>query len=305
MLIREMQDEVVRLKREHGVCVLAHSYQAREIIEVADIVGDSYQLSVAANKVEENKVVMCGVKFMAETVKILSPKKKVFLANGAAGCPMADKMDMDLLLRIKKTYPEYTIVAYINTTAEIKTISDVCVTSSSALKIVKALPNNFIYFIPDWNLGTYISKKVPSKKIRLVNGACPIHAAIGIRDLIKVKRAHPRAHILVHPECTTRVIARANFVGSTSAIIEHAKSSNADEFIICTDNSVAENLQYECPDKKFYPASLKAVCKNMKITTLTDVLNAVRGTGGMEIKLNPETIAAARRPIDKMIELGG
>ena len=304
MTIKEVQDEIRRLKKEKDICILAHSYQAREIVEIADFSGDSYQLSVQASKVNNKNVIMCGVKFMAETVKILSPEKTVYLSNPEAGCPMAEQMDKPLISSVKKQFPQHTVVAYINTTAALKTICDVCVTSSSAVKIVGRIPNKNILFLPDCNLGDYVAKQLPEKNIKLLQGGCPIHAAVNAEDVRKAKVRHPDALVLVHPECVPEVVALADYVGSTSGIMDYAEKSEHKSFLIGTELSIAEHLQYRCPDKEFYGLSQKLMCSNMKINTLVDVLNCVRGDGGLEITLDPETIAQARVCIDKMIELG-
>ncbi|MDR3012321.1 MAG: quinolinate synthase NadA [Chitinispirillales bacterium] len=304
MKIREMQDEIIRLKKEKDICVIAHSYQAREIIEIADYTGDSFQLSVMAGEATQKTVIMCGVRFMAETVKILSPDKTVYLANPAAGCPMAEQFDRELILGIKQASPNYTIVAYVNTTAELKTVCDVCVTSSSAVKIVNSLPGKDILFIPDCNLGDYVAKQVPDKNIKLLRGGCHVHEAVIAADVESARAAYPGALLLVHPECTPDVVAQADFVGSTSAIMEYAQNSDHRDFIIGTEMSIVENLQYKCPNKRFYPLSKELICPDMKLTTLADVLNCVKGDGGEEITLDDETIAAARVSINRMIELG-
>lgn len=304
MTIREMQDEILRLKKEKDICILAHSYVAREIIEIADFTGDSFQLSVSAQNVAAKTVIMCGVRFMAETVKILSPEKKVVLASPVAGCPMAEQMDKDVISLVKEQYPDYTVVAYINTTAALKTICDVCVTSSSAVKIVKKIENDKILFIPDCNLGDYVAKQVPEKTFKLLQGGCPIHARVSLRDVNNARERHPDALLLVHPECVPEVVEKADFVGSTSAIMNYAKRSDAKEFIIGTEISIAEHLQYECPDKRFYPLSKDLICSNMKSTTLVDLYNAVNGMGGAEIDLDEQTIRDAKKCIDAMIKLG-
>lgn len=304
-MLRQLQDDIVRLKKERDVCILAHSYQAREILEVADYTGDSYQLSVSAANTSASTVLMCGVRFMAETVKILSPEKRVILANETAGCPMAEQMDKDLVEGVQTQFPDYATVAYINTTAELKTICDVCVTSSSAVRIVSRIENDNILFLPDRNLGAYVAAQLPQKHFKLFPGCCPIHAAVDEAETLKAKAAHPSALLLVHPECAPEVVRHADFVGSTSAIMEYAKASDAREFLIGTEMSIAEHLQYDCPDKRFYPLSHKLLCPNMKVTTLPDVRNALLGTGGEEIVLAPAVIAQARRCIDTMIQLGG
>lgn len=303
-MLRDIQDQILKLKKEKDICILAHSYQAREIIEIADCAGDSYQLSVMAGKAPQKTVIMCGVRFMAETVKILSPQKTVYLANGMAGCPMAEQMDKEMIESVKAKNPNHTVVAYINTTAELKTVCDVCVTSSSAVDIVRKIENKNILFIPDCNLGAYVAGQLPEKNIKLLQGGCPIHACVSTEDVAKAKEAHPNALLLVHPECIPGVVKQADFVGSTSAIMAYAKQSKQKEFIIGTEMSIAEHLQYDCPDKRFFYLSKKLLCPNMKLTTLMDVLACIKGDGGEEIQLDETTIRNARRCIDKMIELG-
>ena len=305
MNIAQLQEEILRLKKEKDVCILAHSYQAREICEIADFTGDSYKLSVDASKVENKTILMCGVRFMAETCKILSPQKSVWLAQPMAGCAMADQMDKALISQVKEKFPGYTVVAYINTTAELKTICDVCVTSSSAVKIVNNIDNKDILFIPDCNLGAFVAEKCPDKNIKLLNGGCPIHACVSVEDVKKAKELYPDAELLVHPECVPEVCAQADYIGSTSGIMDYAVKSDKKEFIIGTEISIAEHLQYMCPDKTFRILSLKLICPNMKATTLVDVYNCLAGCGGEEIELDGDTIANAKRCIDEMIRLGG
>ena len=301
---RELQDEIIRLKKEKDICILAHAYQSHDIWEVADYVGDSYGLSVQAAKAAQSTVLMCGVRFMAETVKILSPQKRVLLSNSNAGCPMAEQMDVELISGVKKMYPDYTVVAYINTTSELKTICDVCVTSSSAVQIVKNIENKNILFIPDCNLGKWVADQVPEKNIKLLQGGCPTHVRMSKRDVEKARKAHPDALLLVHPECLPEVSELADYRGSTTGIMDYAKKSDAKEFIIGTENSIVQHLQFAGPDKQFYPLSRDCVCHNMKLTTLGDVYQCVKGTGGEEIKLDEEVRIKAKRCIDTMLELG-
>lgn len=303
-MINDIQKEIIKLKKEKDICILAHSYQGREIIEVADFVGDSFALSVKAKSVKNKTVIMCGVRFMAETVKLLSPEKEVILSNNLAGCPMAEQFTKEDVLWLKEKNPNLCVVCYVNTTTDLKTVCDVCVTSSSAVKIVKSLPQKDILFIPDINLGTYVSKQVPEKNIQMLHGGCPIHAAVTAEDVKKAKAAHPNALFLVHPECTPEVVKNADYIGSTSGIMEYAKNSDAKEFIIGTEQAIVETLQIECPDKKFYYLSVNLVCRNMKATTIMDVLNCCQGTGGEVIELDDDTMKKARVCIDKMIELG-
>ncbi|MCL1831884.1 MAG: quinolinate synthase NadA [Oscillospiraceae bacterium] len=305
MTIKEVQERIMRLKTERDVCILAHSYQSREIIEIADFSGDSYQLSVAASTVPNKTVVMCGVRFMAETVKILSPQKTVILAHPNAGCPMAEQMSVEYINTVKRDCPDHAVVAYINTTAALKTVCDVCVTSSSAVKIVEKLPQKDILFIPDCNLGAYVAAQCPDKNVKLLEGGCPVHVAVYVEDVRRARAAHPDALLLVHPECTPQVLAQADFVGSTSAIMDYAGASHNDEFIIGTEMSIVQNLQYSHSYKKFYPLSHKLICPDMRITSLVHVLQAVQGTGGEAIELDSTTITEARACIDRMIEYGG
>ena len=310
MNIREMQEAILKLKKETGTAILAHSYQAREITEIADYTGDSYKLSVDAKGIDNENILFCGVHFMAETAKILSPQKRVYLANPHAGCPMAEQMDKEMIAAIKAEDPDRTVVAYINTTASLKTVCDVCVTSSSALKIVKAIENNKILFIPDCNLGDFVKKNCPDKDVKLLNGGCPTHAAVSANDVLAAKAEHPDALFLVHPECRPQVVELADYAGSTAGIIDFAMKSDAKEFIIGTETSIAEHLQYDCPDKKFYPLTKNLVCNNMKLTTLPDVYRSLLGIANgdgsaAEIIMDDEMIAASRKCIDEMIRLGG
>ena len=303
MTIQHLQEEILRLKTEQDVCILAHSYQAQEILEIADFTGDSFQLSMQAAKAPQSTMLLCGVRFMAETVKILSPEKRVLLANPAAGCPMAEQLDKPLLEQVRKRYPDHTVVAYINTTAELKTLCDVCVTSSSAVEIVRKLPDKRILFIPDCNLGDYGAKQVPEKEIKLLSGGCPIHARVSAEDVARARAEHPGAQVLVHPECMPEVLEQADFIGSTSAIMQHAAESDSKAFIIGTEVSIVQHLSYQCPEKRFYPLSKNLICPNMKLTGLPDVYRALTG-GGEEIRLDKETLCKARVCIDRMLELG-
>lgn len=305
MTIREMQEEILHLKAKHDISILAHTYQRREITEIADFTGDSYALAKKAQNAGAQMILMCGVRFMAETVKILSPEKRVFLVNPDAGCPMAEQMEESLIRQLKESYPGYAVAAYINTTTALKTICDVCVTSSSAVKILSAMPEKDILFIPDVNLGTYIKSQLPEKNLKLVHGGCPTHVRASLRNVEKAKAAHPNALLLVHPECLPEVQSHADYIGSTSGIMNCAKKSSGKEFIIGTENSIVEHLQYECPDKRFYPLSKDLVCHNMKLTTLSDVLSVCKGEGGEEIILAEQLRLAAKRCIDKMIAYGG
>ncbi len=303
MNITEMQKKILELKKEKDFCILAHIYENREIVEIADYVGDSFGLSRQAAKAENKNVLMCGVRFMAETVKLLSPEKNVYLSNPDAGCPMAEQLDVELLRDMKRENPDHTVVAYINTTAELKTECDVCVTSASALEIVKKIDNDKIIFIPDINLGQFVQANLPEKTFKFFKGGCPVHAKMTKADVEKAKSAHPNALFLVHPECTPEVTNGADYIGSTTGIMNFAKKSDAKEFIIGTENSIAAHLQYDIPEKRFYPLSKNCICNNMRVTTLPDVLACLNGEGE-EIILSDEVMVKAKKCIDEMLRLG-
>ncbi len=302
MTVREVQEEIIRLKKEKDVCILAHAYQDQSIFEVADYIGDSFGLSVQGRDAKNENIMMCGVRFMAETCKVLSPEKRVFLPNPIAGCPMAEQMSLEDLKELKKQYPDHAVVCYINTTSELKTECDLCVTSSSAVRLVGGLTEDKILFIPDPNLGAFVASKMPEKEFVYYNGGCPRHIIISHDDVVKAKKAHPDALLLVHPECRPEVVKEADFVGATTAIMDYAKESDKKEFIIGTENSIVEHLQFDCPDKMFYPLSVKLSCMNMRVTTLYDIYNTLRGAGGEEITLDKDVIEGAARCINRMIE---
>lgn len=304
-MIKDIQQKIIQLKKDKDACILAHSYMSEEICEIADFTGDSFALSVKAKSAPQSTVIMCGVRFMAETVKMLSPQKRVILSHPDAGCPMAEQMDKEEIEQVKKLYPDFAVVAYINTTARLKSIADVCVTSSSAVKICRAIPQKNILFIPDINLGTYVKNRIPEKNFKLLSGGCPTHAKIEREDVLTAKAAHPKALFLVHPECRPEVVELADFVGSTSGIMDFAKKSDAREFIIGTENSIVQHLQISCPEKSFYPLSKNLICANMKLTTITDVLHCLEGCGGEEIILDEALRLQAVKSIEKMIEYGG
>ncbi len=299
-----IQERILRLKQEKNACILAHCYQTHDILEVADYVGDSFGLAQNASKTDCSTVIMCGVRFMAETVKILSPEKRVLLPKAEAGCPMAEQLDPEMLRQLQAAYPDYATVAYINTTAELKTLCDVCVTSSSAIKIIRNMDAEKILFIPDCNLGDYISKQVPEKQFQLIHGGCPTHVRMTRDDVLRARAAHPNALLLVHPECRPQVTEMADFVGSTTEIMHYAENSDAREFIIGTENSIVQHLGISHPEKLFYALSKDCVCHNMKVTTIADVLHCLEGTDGEEILLEESVRLRAKKSIDEMIRLG-
>ena len=299
-----IQERILRLKQEKNACILAHCYQTHDILEVADYVGDSFGLAQNASKTDCSTVIMCGVRFMAEMVKILSPEKRVLLPKAEAGCPMAEQLDPEMLRQLQAAYPDYTTVAYINTTAELKTLCDVCVTSSSAVKIIRNMDAEKILFIPDCNLGGYISKQVPEKQFQLIHGGCPTHVRMTRDDVLRARAAHPNALLLVHPECRPQVTEMADFVGSTTEIMHYAENSDAREFTTGTENSIVQHLGISHPEKLFYALSKDCVCHNMKVTTIADVLHCLEGTDGEEILLEESVRLRAKKSIDEMIRLG-
>lgn len=303
-MTKDIQEQILRLKKEKDVCILAHCYQTHDILEVADFVGDSFGLAQKAAKAPNGTVIMCGVRFMAETVKILSPEKRVLIPREEAGCPMAEQLDVELLTQLKERYPEHKVVAYINTTAALKTLSDVCVTSSSAVKIIRRMDADKILFIPDCNLGDYVKRQIPEKEIQLVQGGCPTHAKLSAAEAKEAKRLHPDALLLVHPECRPEIVQLADFVGSTTEIMDFAAKSSAQEFIIGTENSIVQHLGIDHPEKLFFPLSKDCVCHNMKVTTIADLLHTLEGRDGYEIQIEEQQRLAAKHCIDEMLRLG-
>lgn len=306
-MIKDIQEKILKLKEETNVMIIAHSYQSREIVEVADYVGDSFQMSLQAKESKAKKILLCGVHFMAETAKMLAPDKRIFLANADAGCPMADQFTKEDILEMKKKDPDRKVVVYINTTARMKEACDVCVTSSTAVKIIKRMEAQKIFFVPDCNLGDYVSKQIKNKDIKLVKGGCPVHAKVNEADVMKARKAHPKALLLVHPECVPNVLKHADYIGSTSGIMEYAKKSSNKEFIIGTEISIAMHLQYENEEKLFYSLSKKITCPNMRITSLIDVYHSLLGikkNEAYEILMTEEEIRKSRKCIDEMIRLG-
>ncbi len=301
---KEIFDEIKRLKEETGTVILAHTYQDPDIIELADITGDSFALAKKSLAVGAKRVIMCGVRFMAESVKILSPDTEVILPVPEATCPMAEMISPERVRKYKEENPEAKVVAYINTTAALKAECDVCVTSSSALKIVGKLDAPEILFIPDKNLGSFVKEHFPEKNIVLWDGYCPIHATITEDDILKAKKEHPEALLAVHPECERSVVKHADMAGSTAEIIDFALSSEK-PVIIGTERGVADYLIPHNPEKKFYYlCPEKLVCKDMKYTTPESILKALKNQGGEKIELPAELIRKAKHSIDEMLRLG-
>lgn len=295
-------DQIKRLKKEKNAVILAHYYVNDEVQDIADYIGDSYYLSKKATEVSEQVIVFCGVSFMGESAKILNPDKLVLMPDNLANCPMAHMADIDYIEKSRKEYDDLAVVCYINSTAELKVHSDVCVTSSNALKIVKALPNKNIFFIPDENLGRYIASLVPEKNFIFNDGFCHVHKSITKENVLKAKKAKPDALVLVHPECTMDILELADYIGSTSGIIDYATNSDAKEFIICTEMGVLHQLTLKNPDKKFYSVGIRQFCPNMKKVTLEKVRDVLINENNA-VAVSDEVRKKAGIPLARMLEL--
>lgn len=300
-----MDQKVQRIKelkeKKHAV-IMAHYYVEDEVQEIADYIGDSYYLSDMATKIDADMIVLCGVKFMGESAKVLNPEKKVLLPAADADCPMAHMATQERIREVRAQYEDVAVVCYVNSTAELKAESDVCVTSANALKIVKALPNKNIFFIPDQNLAHYIADQLPEKHFIFNDGFCHVHHTITKEQIQAAKQARPEAKVLVHPECRQEVTALADYIGSTSGIIKYATESNAKEFIVSTEMGVLYELKRRNPDKKFYTAGNMQVCPNMKKITLDKIIHVME-TEDSEVVMDQALMEAAHRPMIRMLEL--
>ena len=293
--------DIIKLKKEKNAVILAHNYQPSQIYQVADFVGDSLELAKKAKDVKAEVIVFCGVKFMAETAKILNPSKKVILAAQQAGCKMADMVDAAMVREQKKKHPKAAVACYVNTTAQTKTECDVCVTSANAVRVVNALPQQQVIFVPDKNLGAYVAAN-SKKDIVLVDGFCYVHNDICTEDVHKARELYPDAPIMIHPESAPDVVELCDFVCSTSQMISVAKTSQASTLIVGTEIGMLAKLEQECPDKKFVPLKKDAVCQDMKLTDLQMVKDCLQ-KGSNEITLEQDVIDRARGCIDKMLSL--
>lgn len=295
-------NRINQLKKEKNAVILAHYYAPSEVQALADYVGDSFYLAKVAKQTTADIIVFCGVKFMGESAKLLNPSKKVLMPDISADCPMAHMVADGKIAAMREKYDDLAVVCYINSTADLKCQSDVCVTSSNAVKIVEALPNKNIFFIPDKNLGRFVAEQVPSKNIILNDGCCPIHAAISENELIKLKEEHPKAPVLSHPECEQNIREHSDYIGSTADIIKFAANSNASEFIICTEYGVEFKLSSDGPNKKFYFPKTKPCCRDMKLITLQKISHVLE-TEENEIELSEKIREKALLPLDRMLEL--
>lgn len=300
--MNEKTAQIERLKKEKNAVIMAHYYVADEIQEIADYIGDSYYLSETATKIDADTIVLCGVSFMGESAKILNPGKTVLLPDDTADCPMAHMASVERIQEVREQYEDVAVVCYVNSTAELKTMSDVCVTSANALKIVHALPNKNIFFIPDQNLAHYIADKLPEKNFIFNDGYCHVHHNITASQITEAKKLRPAAEVLVHPECKPEVTALADYIGSTSGIISYAKSSTAPEFIVVTEMGVLYELKKQNPDKKFYTAGNMQICPNMKKITPDKIIQALE-TGSPAVTLKEDFMKQALAPMERMLAL--
>ncbi|NLF80480.1 MAG: quinolinate synthase NadA [Clostridia bacterium] len=300
----DLCNRIAKLKKERDAVILAHYYVDDAVQDIADFVGDSYYLSKKATEVRQKVILFCGVLFMAESAKILNPEKTVLMPDTTADCPMAHMVKEETIRNARAEYGDLAVVCYINSTAEIKALSDVCVTSSNAEKIIRALPEHNILFVPDQHLGHYVARQVPEKNFIFNEGHCIVHTSISREKVEQALRLHPEAQVLAHPECTADVVEMADYAGSTSGIIEQAATSPAQTFIICTEVGVLNQLKRVAPDKTFYFVGDKKMCVNMKKVTLEKMEKALL-TMADPIVLDEDLRAAAEHALRRMHELGG
>lgn len=296
-------EEILRIKKEKNAVALVHYYQSPEIYKIADFIGDSFELSVEASKTKAAMIIFCGVRFMAESAKILSPEKKVILPAIAAGCPMAETADAAAVLELKTRYPDAAVVSYMNTTAEVKAVSDIVCTSSNAEKIVNSLPHRQIIFVPDRNLGSWVAEKT-RKEIILWRGFCYVHTKFMCDELAKARRLFPEAKVVVHPECPKEIRDQANHVCSTSGMVKYVEKSSAKEFIIGTETGLIEMLKQKFPDRKFFAVPPGSTCLTMKKNRLELVCEALK-SGEPEITVPEEVRLKAKKALDRMLEVCG
>ena len=298
----DTENKIRELKKLKNAIILAHYYAPAEVQKIADYVGDSFYLAKVAKNSTADVIVFCGVAFMGESAKILNPNKKVLMPDVSADCPMAHMVTEGRIKELREKYDDLAVVCYINSTAELKCQSDVCVTSSNAVKIVKALPNKNIFFIPDKNLGRYVAEQVPEKNVILNHGYCPIHVKVSLEEVLQEKKLHPTALVLSHPECEENILNISDYIGSTAEIIDFAKQSEKDEFIICTEDGVEFELIKTNPNKKFYFTKTRPCCVDMKLNTLDKLLKVLE-TEENPIEVDEKTRERALVQLNRMLEL--
>ncbi len=298
----DYQTAIMKLKAEKDAVILAHYYQRDEIQEVADYIGDSLYLSQVAKKLDNKLLVFCGVHFMAETAKILSPEKKVLLPDLDAGCPMADMVNDQALRDYKEQNPEAKIICYVNSTAAVKALSDVCVTSTNAKKIAQNFVGEKLLYVPDQNLGNYLNEQIPGLNMDLWPGHCCIHNNLKVKQVDELKAAHPEAEVVIHPEANPDVVKMADFVGSTKALLDYVTASEKKEFIVGTERGILYAMRKQNPDKNFYLLTERLTCRTMKLTTIDKVYDVLKNETN-EIIVEPEIATKAYKALDLMLEL--
>ncbi|MDR0885990.1 MAG: quinolinate synthase NadA [Clostridiales Family XIII bacterium] len=300
-----MEDKVSKLqklKEEHDAVILAHYYATSEVQEIADYIGDSFYLATLARNLDNKVIVLAGVYFMAESAKVLSPDKTVLIPDETAGCPMADMATVEGIQKVRSQYDDLAVVCYVNSNADLKAHSDVCVTSSNAVNIVSKLKEKNIYFVPDKNLAHYISTKLPEKNFIFNDGFCCVHEGIWAEEVKAIKEAHPGVKVLMHPECTAEALTFADYIGATSGILDYATSHDDSEFIIATEVGILHQLKKHCPEKTFYTVNDHQICNSMKKNTLDSILNALEHLT-YDIKMDGELMEASEKPLTRMVEL--
>lgn len=303
--ISELKEKILKLKKERNAVIIAHNYQRDEVQEVAEITGDSLALSQAAVRTDADVIVFCGVHFMAETAAILNPDKVVLLPVIEAGCPMADMITPEKLRAKKAEYPDAAVVCYVNSSARVKAESDICCTSSNAVEVVRSLKNHKrVIFVPDRNLANYIQSQVPDKEIIPWKGFCPTHIRVQEEDITEVRKDHPDAEFVAHPECEPEVLAMADHICSTGGMFKYVKSSNSKKFIIGTESGMLYRLKKENPEKEFFLATEHLICPSMKLTTLGWVAHSLEAMVH-KIEVPQEVRAKAKLALDRMLEVSG
>lgn len=298
---RELKERIVQLKKERNAIILAHYYQRDEIQEVADFRGDSFLLAQKAAQTDADVIVFCGVHFMGESAKILAPNKTVIIPDERAGCPMADMVNVEGLKALKKRHPNAKVVTYINSSAEIKAETDICCTSANAVKVIQSVDADEIIWVPDKNLGDYVSK-FTDKKMIIWEGYCNTHDMLTVKDVMEMKAQHPNAQFVVHPECRPEVVKLGDFVGSTTAIIKYCKESECQEFIVGTEDGTGFQLRKDSPDKTFHFATKFLVCPNMKVNNLKKVVKCLE-TMQPQIYVPPQVAEKARLSLERMLQV--
>lgn len=297
-----LQRKIKKLKEEKDALIIAHNYQRDEVQEIADITGDSYALACRVTEARQRIVVFCGVLFMAESASILNPDKTILLPVKEAGCPLADMVTVAKLKKKKAEHPEAAVVCYVNSPAAVKAESDICCTSSNAAQIIKSLKEKKVIFVPDKNLGRYVKEQIPDKEIILWDGYCIVHLRLTQEEVAKVKKAHPDAEFIAHPECRKEVLALADYIGSTAGMIKYVKNSSCKEFIVGTEVGIIYRLSHDSPEKKFYVPTREFICANMKLTTLGWITRSLEQMK-YEVKVPKDIADRARKGLERMVQV--